>query len=159
MVDKMQLLSGEATTRVERVEVNQDKLAEMLAALPVLEAEVVDTGLTPTAPGQMPSLPSTAAQPSPTRKGVCNMLDKSVDCVNPPVITSADHKSLETKISQLPKIGIIGSYESSNVEQGGEGVANFEATPSDTTGQGPQKIFDKGPFSAPPTSSIPTTRP
>ena len=41
MIDKMQLLSGEATARVERVEVSQDKLAEMLASLPVLEAEVV----------------------------------------------------------------------------------------------------------------------
>jgi transcriptional regulator with XRE-family HTH domain len=41
MVDKLQLLSGEATARVERVEVNQDKLSEMLASLPVLEAEVV----------------------------------------------------------------------------------------------------------------------
>jgi hypothetical protein len=41
MVDKMQLLSGEATARIEKVEVNQDKLSEMLASLPVLEAEVV----------------------------------------------------------------------------------------------------------------------
>ena len=41
MVDKMQLLSGEATSRVEKVEVNQDKLSEMLASLPVLEAEVL----------------------------------------------------------------------------------------------------------------------
>lgn len=41
MIDKMQLLSGEATARVERVEVSQDKLSEMLASLPVLEAEVV----------------------------------------------------------------------------------------------------------------------
>jgi hypothetical protein len=41
MVDKMQLLSGEATSRVEKVEVSQDKLAEMLASLPVLEAEVL----------------------------------------------------------------------------------------------------------------------
>ena len=41
MVDKMQLLSGEATARIEKVEVCQDKLSEMLASLPVLEAEVV----------------------------------------------------------------------------------------------------------------------
>ena len=33
MVDKMQLLSGEATSRVEKVEVNQDKLSELLASL------------------------------------------------------------------------------------------------------------------------------
>lgn len=41
MVDKLQLLSGEATARVERVEVSQDKLTEMLAGLPELEAELV----------------------------------------------------------------------------------------------------------------------
>ena len=41
LVDKAQLLSGEATARVERVEVCQDKLSEMLASLPVLDAEVV----------------------------------------------------------------------------------------------------------------------
>ena len=41
MVDKLQLLSGEATARVERVEVSQDKLTEMLAGLPMLEAELV----------------------------------------------------------------------------------------------------------------------
>jgi hypothetical protein len=41
MVDKLQLLSGEATARVERVEVSQDKLSEMLAGLPELEAEIV----------------------------------------------------------------------------------------------------------------------
>ena len=52
MVDKLQLLSGEATARVERVEVNQDKLSEMLASLPVLEAEVVPTGLHGSGSGQ-----------------------------------------------------------------------------------------------------------
>lgn len=41
MVDKLQLLSGEATARVERVEVSQDKLSEMLSGLPMLEAELV----------------------------------------------------------------------------------------------------------------------
>jgi hypothetical protein len=53
MVDKMQLLSGEATARVERVEVSQDKLSEMLASLPVLEAEVLPvTGPHGSASGQ-----------------------------------------------------------------------------------------------------------
>lgn len=52
MVDKMQLLSGEATARIEKVEVSQDKLSEMLASLPVLEAEVVPTGLHGSGSGQ-----------------------------------------------------------------------------------------------------------
>jgi len=54
MVDKLQLLSGEATARVERVEVSQDKLSEMLAGLPELEAEIVPaTGLGGSGSGQM----------------------------------------------------------------------------------------------------------
>ena len=52
MVDKLQLLSGEATARVERVEVSQDKLTEMLAGLPMLEAELVPTGLGGSGSGQ-----------------------------------------------------------------------------------------------------------
>jgi len=53
MVDKLQLLSGEATARVERVEVSQDKLSEMLAGLPELEAEIVPaTGLGGSGSGQ-----------------------------------------------------------------------------------------------------------
>ena len=53
MVDKLQLLSGEATARVERVEVSQDKLSEMLAGLPELEAEIVQpTGLGGSGSGQ-----------------------------------------------------------------------------------------------------------
>ena len=53
MVDKLQLLSGEATARVERVEVSQDKLSEMLAGLPELEAEIVpSTGSSGSGSGQ-----------------------------------------------------------------------------------------------------------
>ena len=63
MVDKAQLLSGEATSRIERVEVQEDKLREMLASLPILDAEVVQTGLTGSASAQKgdltaPSLPA-----------------------------------------------------------------------------------------------------
>lgn len=69
MVDKLQLLSGEATSRVEKVEVNQDKLSEMLASLPVLEAEVVPvTG--PGGSGSGQKGPDAGALPSRSEAGV-----------------------------------------------------------------------------------------
>jgi len=42
MVDKMQLLGGEATSRVERVDVKPDQVKAYLDALPVLDAEVIE---------------------------------------------------------------------------------------------------------------------
>ena len=163
MVDKMQLLSGEATTRVERVEVNQDKLAEMLAALPVLEAEVVDTGLTGSVPGQMLPAASASGLPSPLVQGAQNTDTQcGIDGIQS-VSNSAGKvdscKSFSINMSPLPTMGISGSYGSNNADQGGEGVENFEAPPSDTTGQGPQKIFGKGPSSPPPAASQTTTHP
>ena len=163
MVDKMQLLSGEATTRVERVEVNQDKLAEMLAALPVLEAEVVDTGLTGSVPGQMLPAASASGLPSPPVQGAQNNDAKcGIDGIQS-VSNSAGKvdscKSFSINMSPLPTMGISGSYGSNNADQGGEGVENFEAPPSDTTGQGPQKIFGKGSSSTPPAASQTTTHP
>jgi transposase-like protein len=50
MLDKMQLLSGEATARVERVEVRPDQVKAFVDSLPVIEAELVEgelaTGVT-----------------------------------------------------------------------------------------------------------------
>ena len=42
MIDKAQLLSGEATSRVERVEVQPDQVRAFLESLPVVEGEVID---------------------------------------------------------------------------------------------------------------------
>lgn len=42
MLDKMQLLSGEATSRVERVEVRPDQVKAFVDSLPVIEAELVE---------------------------------------------------------------------------------------------------------------------
>lgn len=42
MVDKLQLLSGEATARVERVEVRPDQVKAFVDSLPVIEAELVE---------------------------------------------------------------------------------------------------------------------
>jgi transposase-like protein len=155
MTDKLQLLSGEATSRVEKVEVNQDKLAEMLAALPVLDAEVVPTGLTPSAPEQKadpaPGLPDPAESP------ISSIENQRLTQIN----DSSSYKSLEINTSELSRIGVISGYETS--DQGGEGVTNFEGGASVCTGQGPQKIFGKGVSTpapeAPQTASNPTTAP
>lgn len=54
MVDKYALLAGEATSRVERVEIKPDQVQAYLDALPVLDAEfeVVAMGVGAPAPGQ-----------------------------------------------------------------------------------------------------------
>lgn len=43
MIDKHELLSGGATSRVERVEVRPDAVREYLDSLPVVDAEVIET--------------------------------------------------------------------------------------------------------------------
>jgi hypothetical protein len=163
MVDKMQLLSGEATSRVEKVEVNQDKLAEMLAALPVLEAELVDTGLQPSVSSQMPPAASAPSQPFSLVQGVSNADSKGVssdiECVAEPIREVNSHKSFKDNDSQLSSLGVIGSYGLDNADQGGEGVENFEPPPLDSTGLGSQKIFTKGPSTTAPASSQPSTLP
>jgi transposase-like protein len=163
MVDKMQLLSGEATSRVEKVEVNQDKLAEMLASLPVLEAEVVDTGLQPSVPSQMPPAASAPGLPSSLVQGVSNTDSKGVvsviECVSEPIRKVDSHNSFKDNDVQLSSLGVIGSYGLDNADQGGEGVENFEAPPLDSTGLGSQKIFTKGPSTTAPASSQPSTLP
>jgi hypothetical protein len=52
MVDKNQLLSGEATARVERVELRPDQVRSFLESLPVIEAEVIETGVPGETAGQ-----------------------------------------------------------------------------------------------------------
>jgi len=52
MVDKMQLLSGEATARVERLEVKPDQVKAFLDSLPVVDSEVVEMGVPGEALGQ-----------------------------------------------------------------------------------------------------------
>ena len=163
MVDKMQLLSGEATSRVEKVEVNQDKLAEMLAALPVLEAEVVDTGLQPSVPSQMQAAASASGLPSSLVQGVSNTDRKGVvsdiECVAEPIREVDSHNSFKDNEGELSSLGVIGSYGLDNADQGGEGVENFEAPPLDSTGLGSQKIFTKGPSTTATASSQASTLP
>jgi hypothetical protein len=51
MIDKLQLLSGEATARVERVEVRPDQVKAFVDSLPVIEAEVIEEFSTGVAAG------------------------------------------------------------------------------------------------------------
>ena len=144
MVDKGQLLSGEATSRIERVEVQEDKLREMLASLPVLDAEVVQTGFNPEAPNPKEAPISPALLPIETH----SQLEISGDYQRLTEVDSiSECKPLEINDSPLSASDLIGSYEVDNtnfVETGGEGVASFKGGVSDSTDSGPQKILSKG---------------
>jgi len=152
MVDKLQLLSGEATARVERVEVSQDKLAEMLASLPVLEAELVQlTGPSADAPEQK----GTTALPGVMPAGVVS------DSLSE-VCTYADGPRVATLVATSPDAAGAEPVEAEAGlvdQEGGEGVENFEAPPSQPTGLGSQKIFDKGVSAAPQDASDSSTLP
>lgn len=52
MLDKMQLLSGEATARVERVDVRPDQVKAFVDSLPVIEAELVEGEIVTGVPGE-----------------------------------------------------------------------------------------------------------
>jgi transposase-like protein len=156
MTDKLQLLSGEATSRVEKVEVNQDKLAEMLAALPVLDAEVVPaTGPCAAASDQKgtPALPAAlAAEPSLDAESIV-----ALSCAMP-VSTALSPASASADAAEPLEAAPVPVDQ-----EGGEGVTISAAPPITPTGQGPQKIFGKGVSTpapeAPQTASNPTTAP
>jgi transposase-like protein len=66
MLDKMQLLSGEATSRVERVEVRPDQVKAFVDSLPVIEAELVEGEISTGVPGETSEQKAGAlALPSP----------------------------------------------------------------------------------------------
>lgn len=144
MVDKGQLLSGEATSRIEKVEANEDKLREMLASLPVLEAEVIQTGFNPEAPNpkEAPIFPASTTVETHSRLAISGNYQRLTE-VDP----EQSRKSLQDNISPLSTRVVIGSYDLDNgqtVETGGAGVASFDGGVSDSTDSGPQKILSKG---------------
>ena len=149
MVDKLQLLSGEATSRVEKVEVNQDKLAEMLASLPVLEAEVVPlTGPSEAAPDQkggaglrLPGLVTDIKSEGSTYAGGLRVAT---------LVTTSRHAAGAEPVEA--EAGLVD-------QEGGEGVADFAPPPSQPTGLGSQKIFDNGVSDAPQDASDSSTLP
>ena len=70
MIDKRQLIGGEATSRVERVDVKPDQVKAYLDALPVVDAEVLEvisTGIEPETAGQR-AADEAAAPPVPASK-------------------------------------------------------------------------------------------
>ena len=129
MVDKLQLLSGEATARVERVEVSQDKLSEMLAGLPELEAEIVQpTGLNGSGSGQR----------EPAAAGEIDII-------------STDMASVYLgKASQGATLGgncAAGRVDIEDLDaetEGGRGSEFSSPPPSAFTDLGERKIFSKG---------------
>lgn len=137
MVDKLQLLSGEATARVEKVEVSQDKLSEMLASLPVLEAEVLPV----TGPHGRES-----GQKGPDGSGG---LDGSGCLVDAGSDTESEGS---TYAEALLDATLDTTFDAEPVEveaeavdlEGGRGSEFLCPPPSGCTDLGAQKIFSKG---------------
>lgn len=156
MIDKMQLLSGEATARVERVEVSQDKLSEMLASLPVLEAEVVPvTGPSGSGSGQKGL--AAGSLPSAGSVGAEGWID----------IGSTDSGSIRLQKSEAgatlrghtgePDAAQPVEADARRVDQeGGEGVGFSDTPPMTPTGLGEQKILCKGVSSQEPAEELST---
>jgi hypothetical protein len=159
MTDKLQLLSGEATSRVEKIEVNQDKLAEMLASLPVLEAEVVPlTGPSADAPEQKGAAALPAGMPAEA------VALAGSDAKSEGLASFADRGSgmSATLSATSPLAAGVEPVEAEAVavdEEGGEGVTDFAPPPSQPTGLGSQKFLDKGVSDAPQDASDSSTLP
>lgn len=140
MVDKMQLLSGEATSRVEKVEVSQDKLSEMLASLPVLEAEVLPvTGPHGSESGQKGQAGTGAGI-------VSGCLVEPVTDIESEVLQGFQEGASSVGTTSGTACGVEPvEVEAAAVDQeGGEGVGFSDAPPMTPTGLGAQKIFGKG---------------
>ena len=140
MVDKMQLLSGEATARVERVEVSQDKLSEMLASLPVLDAEVVPvTGSHGSGSGQkgLPGLGGGSGS-----GGVAGLVS---DLKSEGLVAFADRmQGAGTTLGTGCAAETVEADSRRVDEEGGEGVEILHAPPMTPTDLGEQKILCKG---------------
>jgi hypothetical protein len=139
MVDKLQLLSGEATARVERVEVNQDKLSEMLASLPVLEAEVVPTGLHGSGSGQKGPDGSGRLDGSGGAAGLVSdlqseVLGEFVDKIRGAGTTSGTGCAAEPVEVEAVAVD----------QEGGRGSGFLDTPPMTPTDLGEQKILCKG---------------
>ena len=136
MVDKLQLLSGEATSRVEKVEVSQDKLSEMLASLPLLEAEVVQvTGPHGSASGQKGlaagSLSGVGGLGADLQSEVFGSFVDGMHGLGTTSGTACAAQPVEADAVAVD-------------QEGGEGVGFSDTPPSHSTGLGDQKIFSKG---------------
>ena len=143
MVDKMQLLSGEATARIEKVEVSQDKLSEMLANLPVLEGEVVTTGLHGSGSGQKgPDALGLPAAVSVGAEGVIDIGSTVFDAVH--LLNTKAGATLRGHMDEDAATKPLEVKAVAVDQEGGEGVGFSDPPPSHSTGLGDQKIFSKG---------------
>jgi len=144
MVDKLQLLSGEATARVERVEVNQDKLSEMLASLPVLEAEVLPvTGPHGSEPGQKG--PAAAALPGAGSVGVEGVVDiGSTDFEAVSLLNAEAGATLRGHMVEGQAVEPVEVEAVAVDQEGGRGSGFLDTPPMTPTDLGEQKIFGKG---------------
>ena len=136
MVDKMQLLSGEATARIEKVEVSQDKLSEMLASLPVLEAEVVPTGLNGNGSGQK----------GPDGSGGLDGSGSAADAVSDTESEGSTYAG-GLRVATLDATCAVEPVEVEAVavdQEGGRGSGFSEPPPMTPTDLGEQKILCKG---------------
>ena len=137
MVDKLQLLSGEATARVEKVEVSQDKLSEMLASLPVLEAEVLPV----TGPHG-----SASAQKGPDGSGG---LDGS-GCLGDAGSDTESEVSAYAGVLRVATLDTTCAAQPVEADdrpvdqEGGRGSGFLDTPPMTPTDLGAQKIFGKG---------------
>jgi transcriptional regulator with XRE-family HTH domain len=137
MVDKLQLLSGEATSRVEKVEVSQDKLSEMLASLPLLEAEVVPV----TGPSGSGS----------TQKGLLGVGAGSVSGCLAGLVSDTESEGLyyadgrrDTTLDTTCAVEPVEVEAVAVDQEGGEGVGFSDTPPLHSTDLGEQKILCKG---------------
>ena len=137
MVDKLQLLSGEATSRVEKVEVSQDKLSEMLASLPVLEAEVLPL----TGPHG-----SGSGQKGPDGSGGLDGSGSVADAVSDTESEGSTYAG-GLRVATLDATCAVEPVEVEAVavdQEGGRGSGFSEPPPMTPTDLGEQKILCKG---------------
>ena len=144
LVDKAQLLAGEATSRVERVDATEDKLRDMLASLPVLEGEVVQTGPSSGAPGQKG--PDAGALPG---RSEARVDIRSTDFRSVLLVSEAKGATFGGHMAEAEEGEPVETTPRAEDLGGGEGVEILAAPPHHTTHSGSQKIFTKGHPSTP----------
>jgi len=143
MVDKLQLLSGEATARVERVEVSQDKLSEMLASLPVLEAEVVPTGLHGS--GSEQNGPDALGLPGAGSVGAEGLIDiGSTDSGAIHLLNAEAGATLRDHMAERQAVEPVEVKAVAVDQEGGRGSGFLDTPPMTPTDLGEQKILCKG---------------
>jgi len=144
MVDKLQLLSGEATARVERVEVNQDKLSEMLASLPVLEAEVLPvTG--PHGSGSGQKGPDALGLPGAGSVGAEGCIDiGSTGSGAIHLLNAEAGATLRGHMAEAQAVEPVEADARPVDQEGGRGSGFSDTPPMTPTDLGEQKILCKG---------------